>query len=487
MWNRFKLKTQIYIILTALLLISLTGGIMMIWYTYYTDDLLVTINEENLIAYQSAEALAISLVNQKGYVSYYFMDGNPDWLRQLGEYRQIFKERLKEARFYATDRHEKDILKTIANEYAFYIDAQDIVISYYEAGEIKAGAELHPEVRKRFFKILELCGAYRDSHNKKMEVIQNKSQNQRKQLRYVVGAAMSVELVLAIFLMYILVMHILRPLHKLATEIDKSAHLNKIDNVVNLLSSGVHGLLKEFDQTSYKLEKSRTHLQQAEKMALVGKLAAGMAHSIRNPFTSVQMRLFSLKRSLVLTDVQKEDLDVIAEEIKHIDTIVQNFLEFSRAPKLKFQTISPSTVVDMTIQLLQHRLKSYDVEVSVIRNGELPMIQADPEQLKEVLVNIIINACEAMHTSGTMKIVETYVNHPRMGPVGEIRLVDDGPGIAEEALEQIFEPFFTTKEEGTGLGLSIVKKIIEEHQGRIDVSSEKGRGTSFIITLPLKE
>jgi len=92
-----------------------------------------------------------------------------------------------------------------------------------------------------------------------------------------------------------------------------------------------------------------------------------------------------------------------------------------------------------------------------------------------------------MDTDGTMKIIETCGNHPNMGPVGEIRLVDDGPGIAEDVLEQIFDPFFTTKEEGTGLGLSIVKKIIEEHRGQIDVSSEKGLGTSFIIALPVKE
>ena len=110
-----------------------------------------------------------------------------------------------------------------------------------------------------------------------------------------------------------------------------------------------------------ELAKSREHLLQAEKMAMVGKLAAGMAHSIRNPFTSVKMRLFSMGRTLQMTLAQKEDFEVISEEIRHIDTIVQNFLEFSRPPKLVMQSISPSTVVDNTLQLLAHRLKSYEV------------------------------------------------------------------------------------------------------------------------------
>ena len=108
MWHKLNLKTRIYLALAILLAISLTGGLIMIWYTYQTERLLIVINEENLNAYQSAEALAISLVNQKGFVSYYFMDGDPDWLRQLGEYRQIFKERLKEARYYADSQNEKD-------------------------------------------------------------------------------------------------------------------------------------------------------------------------------------------------------------------------------------------------------------------------------------------------------------------------------------------------------------------------------------------
>ena len=133
---------------------------------------------------------------------------------------------------------------------------------------------------------------------------------------------------------------------------------------VKALSHSVRGLIQNVDQTQSELQKSRESLLQADKMALVGKLAAGMAHSIRNPFTSVKMRLFSLNRSLKLSDTQKEDFDVISEEIRHVDTIVQNFLEFSRPPKLKIQSISPSVVVDQAIALLKHRLKSYDVEVT---------------------------------------------------------------------------------------------------------------------------
>jgi signal transduction histidine kinase len=212
-----------------------------------------------------------------------------------------------------------------------------------------------------------------------------------------------------------------------------------------------------------------------------------MAHSIRNPFTSVKMRLFSLGRTLQLTAPQKEDFDVIDEEIRHVDTIVQNFLEFSRPPKLRMELISPSTIVDQTLQLLVHRLKSYDVTVTVERNRPLPMIALDPEQLKEVFVNLMINACEAIEKSGSIRISESQRDDPSGGPCAVIRIADTGPGIPPEIQEKVLQPFFTTKDNGTGLGLSIAERIVSEHGGRIEVRSAAGAGAAFTIILPIKE
>jgi signal transduction histidine kinase len=234
------------------------------------------------------------------------------------------------------------------------------------------------------------------------------------------------------------------------------------------------------------LEKSRENLLQTEKMATVGKLAAGMAHSIRNPFTSIQMRLFSLSRSLNLDSDQQEDFEVISQEIRHIDTIVQNFLEFTRPPRLTMQRVSPSVVVDNAIQLLEHRLKSYDVSVEIIRDQVLPEVSADPEQLKEVLVNLIINACEAMGNGGTI-VIDEQVSGLENGQRAHIRLSDSGPGISESRAEKIFQPFFTTKEDGTGLGLSIASNILNEHGGSITLQNPQTGGATFVISLPIGE
>jgi signal transduction histidine kinase len=220
----------------------------------------------------------------------------------------------------------------------------------------------------------------------------------------------------------------------------------------------------------------------------VGKLAAGVAHSVRNPLTSVKMRLFSLERSLDLAPGQREDFEVISEEIRHLDTIVRNFLEFSRPPKPKLQQVSPSEVVDNTLVLLRHRLESYGVELRLVREQPLPQVDADPEQLKEVLVNLILNACDAMGENGRIEITEETGFMDPLGRVAVLRLTDSGPGIPQEIQDAVFQPFFSTKEEGTGLGLAIAQRIMEEHGGYIHIRpAERGQGASFVLVLPVRE
>ena len=485
MWHKMRLRTRIYIILTSLVLITMAGGIVTVWYTYRMERLLTAVTEKNITAFQTAEALEIALVNQKGFVSYYFMEGDPEWLRKLGEFRQIFKERLTEALNMAESEREREALYWIKTEYARYISIKDRVIAYYQEGNHKEGTVLHRQVREIFFTVLDFCHKYKEIHEER--ILQAKSDNriQATNLRIVAITAVCTGFLLAVLLAFVLGSQILGPVRRLTLEAGNEGDPDIAGDEVKALSHSVRGLIQNVDSTQSELQKSRESLLQADKLVLVGKLAAGMAHSIRNPFTSVKMRLFSLNRSLKLSDTQKEDFDVISEEIRHVDTIVQNFLEFSRPPKLKMQSISPSVIVDQALALLQHRLKSYDVEVRIERDHYLPEIDADPDQIKEVIVNLIVNACEAMERGGSIVIQEQESMTPSKERAAIIRLSDNGPGIPEPIREKVLQPFFTTKEEGTGLGLSIAVRIIEEHHGRLDIESNQDGGATFVIFLPI--
>ena len=486
MWNQITLRIRICLLLAALISVTLMGGMISIWYSYRMEVLLNQVINKDIAAFQSAEAIEIALVNQKGFLSYYFLDGDPEWLRRLGEVRQVFKERMQKAHSIAETNEQKEALGRIESEYIQYITIKDNVISYYKTGNRAKGAELHKSVRNSFFKILELCEEYKNLYTAGIMEMRENSSNEAQRLRIIVVIAMAAVLVLGFLLVFFLIHHILTPLHRLTVAADRKAASKRPGDEVYSLSVSVRGLIEDAEQAQTELEKSRESLLQAEKMVSVGKLAAGMAHSIRNPLTSVKMRLFSLNRTLGLSNTQKDDFHVISEEINHVDTIVQNFLEFSRAPKLKIQNVHPSELVDMVLQLLRHRLESYDVKTSVVRSGNLPEIQGDPEQLKEVLVNLMENACEAMEGGGQIIIEEEQAVQEPFGRVVLIRLKDNGSGIQKSLQPKIMEPFFTTKEEGTGLGLSIASRIVEEHGGKMDFVSSKGEGTTFIIVLPIK-
>ena len=460
---------------------------MSMWHTYRMGHLFTSVIDSAVMGLQAAEELETALVRQKGLTTYYFLDGNPDWLSQLKQLNQSFNTWLKKARNSAQTDNERSILNEIESEYLRYVFARDQVIQLYQAGKREAGAQRHWEVRKQFFDIQALCDQYREIKKEQIRQARTESLAQTRMLNVMTLAALPSVLVLGILLAYILLNQILKPIKILSMETGGMEMDRPLPREMTALRQRVHNLMENVDQTQSELQQSREHLLQTEKLAMVGKLAAGVAHTIRNPLTSVNMRLFSLERSLELSQTQQEDFEVISEEVRHIDTIVQNFLEFARPPKLKIQSISPSEVVDMALQLLRHRLESYGVQVEVDRQHRLPTVEADPEQLKEVLINLLVNACEAMGQGGSIVIREEEGVAEPLGRVVVIRVKDNGPGIPKSVRDKVFQPFFSTKEEGTGLGLSIAYRIVEEHGGWLSLKSKEGEGTTFTITLPCRE
>lgn len=442
----------------------------MIWHASRIHSIFTHLIEKDMVIHQVVDTLVAAMANQKGFVSYYLIDGNLDWLKQLEKYRLDFEEYLNKVKEYSLSKSDREAIDRIEFEYKGYIAAKNQVIARYKAGDKAAGAKLHQDVRRLFFKILQQCEDFRNIHFEKIDLARDASRIQAKNVRFIAWITMVTAILLSVILTIVLMTQILDPLRKLASEIDRSADGEKSEDEIDTLKHQVHGLMKDM-----------------EKFALVGKLAAGVAHSIRNPLTSVKMRLFSMERSLELTESQMEDFKVISEEIRNINNIIQNFLEFSRPPKLEMKKVSLSNVVDDSLRLLEHRLESYHVDVTLKRPKRLPAMSVDPERLKEALVNLIINACEAMVKGGSIIIYEEEVISDKLGQMLVIRLSDNGPGISESIQKKIFQPFFSCKEDGTGLGLSIAEKIINEHGGWLDLKSREGKGATFIINLPLKK
>lgn len=482
--NRISLSKRIIIHVAILELVTVAIGVMAVWYAVSFQNTVNTLVGKNIKELQAARDMENALANQKGFVTYYFLDGDPKWLQELSNYRDIFRRSLETARKLERDTSQAEMVEKISSRYNEYIRSKDRVIEMYQSGDRKKGENLHWEVRNHFFDLNKMCQTYERLNEEEIQRLREKARQKVTRMSSFVVIGLIVSAVLGVFLAFLLVVQVIGPIRRLAKMAPEPEETDMPANEVTMLGSRVRGMMADMDRTRSELEQSQEMLMHSEKMALVGKLATEVAHSIRSPMTSINMRLFSLQRSLELTENQKEDFSVVAEEMRRLDNIVRNFLEFSRPPKLHKQRINISEIIDMTLELLEYRLKRHDVEVVRQRPDTVLSVEADPELMKEVFVNIIVNACEAIGESGRIFVDESLCVTEKGDTVVRIRIMDTGPGIPEEARQQILEPFHSTKTQGTGLGLFITARIVHEHEGELELESSEGRGATFIVTLP---
>lgn len=470
--------------LTAL---TIGGGLTSLLYSFQTNSFFKAAIDKNLAALEAADSLETALVMQKGFLTYFFQDNNVRWLKELESHHHGFKSWLGKCRKWAETDEEQKILDRIEAEYLHLTVLRERVIDLYKSGNRQNGFAGHQKARLVFLEILKLAQRFRGIHELRIDQARAEISTRARYMSGLALVVMPLATILSVLLVLILVRQILGPIRRLA-EVTASGDTPRTAlDEVQALSHGVQSLRADVDQTKSELELSRMHLVQATKMASVGRLAASVAHTIRNPLTAVKMRLFSLQQSVVLTKTQKEDFAVISGEIRHIDNILRNFLEFSRRPKLAIQRISPSDIVDTALELVRPRMESYGIDLELNRNSRLPKIEADPDQLKEALVNLLINASDAVGRNGRIIVEEDLDPASAVGRAVVIRITDNGPGVSHALREEIFQPFFSTKVEGTGLGLSIARRIVEEHGGRLKLRSPSPDGAAFIIILPARE
>ena len=252
----------------------------------------------------------------------------------------------------------------------------------------------------------------------------------------------------------------------------------------------VNALSKTFNEMLVGLRSKKEleeQLQRAERSAVVGRLASGIAHEIRNPLNFINLSIDHLQEKFAPQsggprEEYRRILRTIKDELARLNRLVTNFLSYGRPAKLKMREIDVRSLVEEVRDLVAAQSEQQNVKINIQHNGNgNAKLNADAEQLKTCFSNLMINAVQAMPEGGTLNITL----NPNLSLVG-IEFADTGSGIAPEALEQVFEPYYSTKETGIGLGLPLTKKIIEEHGGQITVQSELNKGTTFTVTLPRK-
>jgi two-component system NtrC family sensor kinase len=262
----------------------------------------------------------------------------------------------------------------------------------------------------------------------------------------------------------------------------------KLQKAYAALEGKIEASNKELETAYQMLLQRQEQLIQSEKMAALGQISAGIAHEIRNPLTSIKLFIQSLEKERGLEENQEEDFHIILKEIDRINEHITLFLNFARPEDPLFQAINIPELVREPLNLLTAKLKNSAILPVISLADDHPPVEGDRKQLAQVLLNLMLNAVEAMPQGGTLTICSTVtVNPDSHQEFLQLIIKDTGHGVLDKDRPYLFDPFFTTKAGGTGLGLSIAYSIIQKHNGRIEVESELGKGSSFILSLPIQK
>lgn len=308
----------------------------------------------------------------------------------------------------------------------------------------------------------------------------------------VVLPVMAITTLASLILLFFVTRHILWPIDRIVemtgkvVDGDLSARVSiRPPGEMGRLSAAIDSMAEAVAEREERLKQTtREQIGQSEKLASIGRLAAGVAHEINNPLTGV-LTFSSLLRQKPNMDAQDlQDLDVIVRETTRVREIVRGLLDFARESPSARNPIDINEVIRNTLRLVRSQKEFRNITIHEYLGEELSLVRGDKNQLQQVLLNLSLNACEAMDGGGTLAI-STLHRDNRVA----IIVHDTGHGIAKEHMETIFDPFFTTKPvgKGTGLGLSVSYGIIQKHEGTIEVESEVGKGTTFTITLPVAD
>jgi signal transduction histidine kinase len=248
------------------------------------------------------------------------------------------------------------------------------------------------------------------------------------------------------------------------------------------LGRNFNQMVQQLRESRIEIERlHRTQMSRAEHLATLGEMATGLAHEIRNPLAGIAGVIEIIGRDLPPTSPAREVVKDVRQEIARINHIVTDLLLTARPHPPKVRKSDLNTTVEHAVMLGRQQALAKSVEIALKKDPFLPEVEHDCDQIHQVLLNLLLNSLQAIDHNGKITVTVRL-----QGAMAIVEVADNGRGIAPDHLPNIFRPFYTTKGEGTGLGLSLARRIVEDHHGRIDVSSAVGTGTTFVVVLPLQ-
>ena len=490
---RFRLATRFSATIAGILTLSIISSLVALYSAWRVGQRLEQAHQEALPGVRAEEVETLLMERNSLLAAQLLNKDNPIWTRSLSQSQVQFQDWI--ARVHNSvplSADDEDLLRRLEEKWADLDRAQEKVIDFQAQGNAAQAkslllTEIHGQLSKDAY---DLCEQLIASNDRYVKNLMKTADAGIRVTTWVVGVSVFLTLGLGGMLAWLFLYRVLLPLRGMVADarLFRGAAGGATDeDELRTMGSCLRELMSNVTDTRSRLERSRLRLAAAEKLAAVGKLAATVAHEIRNPLTAMEMWLYVIQEKVQGNADLERILGIISEEITRLESVIRNFLEFSRPMDLHCCPMELDCLIQQALNLFEPCLKHRKIHVDSGANCPLPSILADADKLKQVFINLINNSLDAMADGGEIRILTTVENDVAGRRMVVVRFRDSGSGIPKKVQARIFDPFFTTKEEGTGLGLCIAAQIMDRHEGSLVLESSTETGTTFAVWLPVTQ
>jgi C4-dicarboxylate-specific signal transduction histidine kinase len=408
---------------------------------------------------------------------------------RVDDLQQGFQERLAEARQTVDSAEEGQLVARLEDSFRRYRECWAARGTPVPPGGTDPGSSAVGILQEE---VVPACRELQDLNAQEIEQTQEAYRRTVRWMAWGLAGVGTVGSLAGVFLGYSVARGLRHSIHRLSIRVqDAAGRLSpKLPTLVvaaggdlHRLDEQMHALVQEVERVLERLRQREREVLRAEQLAAVGQLAAGVAHELRNPLTTLKMLVQTNRREARAQGGPVDDFQIMEEEIGLMERCLQTFLDFARPPRPERRPLELGDVVESVLALVEGRARKQRVRLEFTRPPRPIIVEADGAQLQQLLVNLALNALDAMPQGGRLGV---DLGAPVHGQV-ELLVQDTGPGVAPEILPRLFEPFVSGKETGLGLGLAVSRRIAEGHGGSLWVTNPPEGGARFVLRLPISE
>jgi signal transduction histidine kinase len=491
---KFHISYQMIVWSLVTMAVILAGGFLIISYIYKLQDETTVLIDQNIRSARTAKELTLSLYDIRAASLTYLFDRSPERIAILQKKQDDFVDLLAKAKESANTEEENTLIQQISALFSNYQQTLTNALELHKLGRISQPNKLIVHASQDLINTIEektnTFIATNETAQAAYEESIQKNDNIIRSAMYALGFG---GMVLGLVLGWLIARIILNPIYRLVLKVRDAAGSEVVEHIkmspgkeLEELDLHINRLIGRINQAHEDLQKNRELLERSSKLAAIGKIAPALAHEIRNPLTAIKMLIYAMMQEPDISQDKRHDLEIITHEINRVEGFLQNFLKYARPAKPQMQMVTIIPVIKEVIQLMQPRIKQSNISLIEIHEQENLRIKADPDMIKQIVMNLMLNAIESMGQDGELRFSTLIKSDDPDNQIFQIVISDTGPGIPDDIKDSLFDPFVKGKDQGIGLGLSISQRIAELHHGWISASNNSDKGATFTIHLPMK-